>query len=132
MPDVMVMRIDELESSQTPGVPDGLFRYAGKSLGVQAWGMNVLTLPPGWDRYPEHDHGDDGHEEVYVVLRGSATLHVGPHRFELTEGTFTRVGPIEARKIVPGPEGVMFLALGGTPGQPYRTSWGRLTAEPQR
>lgn len=126
MPDVTIMHIEELESAQTPGVPEGLFRYAGKSLGVQAWGMNVLTLPPGWDRYPEHDHSDDGHEEVYVVLRGSATLHVGEHRFELAQGTFTRVGPSDARKIVPGPEGVTFIALGGTPDKPYRPSWGRV------
>jgi mannose-6-phosphate isomerase-like protein (cupin superfamily) len=127
MPDITTMHIDQLESAQQPGVPDGLFRYAGKSLGITAWGMNVLTLPPGWDQYPEHDHGDDGHEEVYVVLRGSATLHVGPERFELAQGSFTRVGPGERRKIVPGPEGVMFIAVGGTPGKPYVASWGRLS-----
>lgn len=53
MPDVTVLRVEELESADTPGVPAGLFRFAGKSLGVTAWGMNVLSLPPGWDRYPE-------------------------------------------------------------------------------
>ena len=125
MPDVTVMHIEEFESAHSPGVPDGLFRYAGKSLGVQAWGMNVLTLPPGWERYPEHDHGDDGHEEVYVILRGSATLHIGEHRLDLDQGTFTRVGPDERRKIVPGPDGVMLIALGGTPGKPHTASWGR-------
>ena len=132
MPDITVMHIEEFESAHTPGVPDGVFRFAGKSLGVRAWGMNALTLPPGWDRYPEHDHGDDGHEEVYVILRGAATLHVGPHRFELTQGTFTRVGPGERRKIVPGPEGVVFIALGGTPGKPYQPSWGRLATDDAR
>ncbi len=131
MPDVTVMNVEELESADAPGVPEGLFRFAGKSLGVTAWGMNLLTLPAGWDRYPEHDHGDDAHEEVYVILEGSATLHVGPARFELGAGTLTRVGAHESRKIVPGPNGVRFLALGGTPGKPYTPSWGR-TAEPPR
>src|SRR5689334_11590646 len=122
MPDVTVMHIEQFESAQAPGVPDGLFRYAGKSLGIQSWGMNVLSLPPGWDKYPEHDRGDDGHEEVYVILRGTATLPVGPDRIALAQGTFTRVGPYERRRIVPGPEGVVFIALGGTPGKPYAPS----------
>jgi hypothetical protein len=30
-----------------------------------------------------------------------------------------RVGPDQKRKIVPGPQGVTLLALGGTPGKPY-------------
>jgi quercetin dioxygenase-like cupin family protein len=132
MPDVTVMKVEDFESAQSPGVPEGLFRYAGKSLGVRAWGMNVLTLPPGWERYPEHDHGDDGHEEVYVILRGAATLHVGQHQVELAQGTFVRVGPSEPRRIVPGPEGVMFVALGGTPGKPYTPSWGRAIKDERR
>lgn len=125
MPDVTSLQIDQLESAQTPGVPDGLFRFAGQSLGISAFGMNVLSLPPGWDRYPEHDHADDNHEEVYVVLRGSATLHAGGQRFELVTGSFTRVGPSERRRLEPGPDGVVFIALGGTPGKPYTPSWGR-------
>jgi hypothetical protein len=30
-----------------------------------------------------------------------------------------RVGPATKRKILPGPQGVRLLALGGTPGRPY-------------
>ena len=132
MTDVAVMKLEDFESADAPDVPAGLFRYAGKSLGVQAWGMNVLTLPPGWERYPEHDHADDGHEEVYVVLRGTATLHVGQEQCALGTGMFARVGPSERRRIVPGPEGVVFLALGGTPGKPYAPSWGRAAKESPR
>ena len=29
------------------------------------------------EEHPEHDHCDDGQEEVYTALSGSATLHVG-------------------------------------------------------
>src|SRR5262249_7154369 len=123
MPDVTVMHMDQFESTGQPDIPKGLFRYAGKGLGVSAWGMNVLSLPPGWERYPEHDHGDDGHEEAYVILSGSGTLCVGAHRFALSPGVFARVGPQEKRKILPGPEGLTFIALGGTPGKPYQASW---------
>jgi mannose-6-phosphate isomerase-like protein (cupin superfamily) len=125
MSDVTVKRIEELESYQGEHAPPGQFRYAAKSLGVRAWGMNVLTLPPNWDGYPEHDHGDDGHEECYVVLRGSAIMHAGGQRYALEAGMMARVGANERRKIVPGGEGVMILAIGGTPGKPYTPSWGR-------
>ena len=39
MADVTVKRFEELESYA------GQFLYAGKGLGVTAWGMNVLRLP---------------------------------------------------------------------------------------
>ena len=42
MPDVTVKRYEDLESYQ------GQFLYAGRGLGVTAWGMNVLRLPPDW------------------------------------------------------------------------------------
>lgn len=125
MADLTVMHLEQFEELPAPGVPEGLFRLAGKSLGIQAWGMNVLTLPPGWTRYPEHDHADDGHEEVYVVFRCAATLLVGEESVALAQGTFARVGPQERRKLVAGPEGVTLIALGGTPGKAYQPSWGR-------
>lgn len=113
MTEVTVKRFEEFDSYQ------GQFLYAGKGLGVTAWGMNVLKLPPNWDGYPEHDHAKDGQEEVYVVLQGSATLHAGPETWTLVPGTMARVGAPRKRKIVPGPDGVTMLALGGTPGKAY-------------
>ncbi len=111
MADVTLKRLEELDSHQ------GRFLYAGKGLGVTAWGMNVLRLPANWDAYPDHDHLKDGQEEVYVVLQGSARLQAGGEAFELVPGTLARVGPAQKRKLVPGPSGVTLLALGGTPGK---------------
>jgi len=114
MPDVTVKRIEDLESYQ------GQFLYAGRGLGVTAWGMNVQRLPPNWKDYPDHDHAQDEQEEVYVVLQGSATLTAGEKSWDLKPGTLARVGPAQKRKIVPGSEGVVLLALGGTPGKAYK------------
>ncbi len=115
MTDVTVKSFDELDSYEDKG----RFCYAGTSLGVTAWGMNLERFPAGYDRYPEHDHAEDGQEEVYVPIEGSATLTAGDESWELTPGTMARVGAGQTRMIVPGDEGVTMLVLGGTPGQPF-------------
>ncbi len=43
--DVKVAAIDEMEP-----IHGGLARRARATLGVSAWGMQVLTLPPDWRR----------------------------------------------------------------------------------
>jgi uncharacterized cupin superfamily protein len=115
-----IKRLDELDyyrgEHEIPGIR---FHYAGKQLGVSAWGMNVLSLDPGADGYPEHDHLGDGQEEVYVLLRGSATLIAGDQRWQLETGTMVRVGPATKRKLVPGATGATVLAIGATPGKAY-------------
>ncbi len=117
MADVTLKRFDEFESYQ------GQFLYAGRGLGVTAWGMNVLKLPPNWADYPDHDHAKEDQEEVYVVLAGSAWLSAGGESWDLVPGALVRVGAAQKRKIVPGPGGVTILALGGTPGKPYEPRW---------
>jgi mannose-6-phosphate isomerase-like protein (cupin superfamily) len=94
----------------------------------------VLTLPPGWDGYPDHSHDeaafDPNQEEVYIPLAGSATLVAGEERFELVPGTMARVGPEQRRRILPGADGIRFVALGGRPGAFDAPSWTALGALP--
>jgi len=112
MADVTVKHIDEFESYEGRGT----FMFARKGLGVTSFGMNVGRWPAGYDGYPDHDHEKDGQEEIYFVFEGSATLETVDGSFELTPGTFARVGPSERRKLVPGGDGVTVLAFGGKPG----------------
>jgi hypothetical protein len=75
MSEVTIKSIDEVDPYRGPGELEGIeFRPVGRALGVTAWGMNVLDLAPGATTYPAHDHGEDGQEEVYLVLEGDATL----------------------------------------------------------
>lgn len=113
MADVTVKALDELDNYE------GRFLYAGRGLGVSSWGMNVVRMPADWDGYPEHDHAEDGQEEVYVVLEGNATLQAGDDSWDLAPGKMARVGPKQKRKVVPGGDGATMLVLGGTPGKPY-------------
>jgi uncharacterized cupin superfamily protein len=120
MSDVTLRRVEEIEHYQGPrAIPGIRMRPAARALGVSAWGMNVIDIDAGCTGYPEHDHARDGQEEVYVLLRGTATLHAGDERHALEPGVLVRVGPTQKRKIVPGPQGAIVLALGATPGKAY-------------
>jgi len=127
--DVTVAAIDEMEP-----IHGGLARRARATLGVSAWGMQVLTLPSDWDGYPEHTHDagalDPNQEEVYIPLSGSATLVAGDERFELVPGLMARVGPAQPRRILPGREGIRLVALGGRPGTFDAPAWTELGAPP--
>lgn len=120
MDDVTVRSIEEIDVYSGPhAIPGIRFRPARAALGVSAWGMNVLEMDPGCDGYPEHDHEQDGQEEVYLVLRGSVVLQVGGEERKLSAGDFARVGPGAKRKLVTRDDGVVLLALGGKPGEAY-------------
>jgi mannose-6-phosphate isomerase-like protein (cupin superfamily) len=109
-----VKRIDELAS-----INHGAVKLAGDELGVESFGLQVLDLPPGFVDYPEHDHADDGQEEVYIVLAGSAEVAVADERVDAAAGTLVRVEAASRRKLVPGPDGARILAIGCAPGGGY-------------
>ena len=115
MPDYTAMKFDDMEP-----IFGGFFRRARASLGVTSFGMQVLHMPPnGGDFYPNHDHGHDNQEEVYVVLEGSADFDIEGETVHVEPDTAVRVAPGTKRKINPGERGVKILALGGVPGSVY-------------
>ena len=113
MADVTVKRIDDFESY------GGRFFYAGKGLGVSSFGINVSRLPGNWADYPDHDHAEEGQEEVYVILEGTATLTADDESWELEPGMLARVGHEQKRKFVPGEWGVTLLSIGAIPGEAF-------------
>ena len=129
MADVTVASIDEMEP-----IYEGLARRARATLGVTSWGMQVMTLPANWDGYPNHRHDtssqDPNQEEVYIPLAGAGLLHADGEVFELRPGMMARVGPAQLRRIVPGHEGIRFIALGGSPGSFEASAWTELGGPP--
>lgn len=106
--------IDQLES-----IWGGSFKRARSELGVTAFGLGVLDLPPNIDRIPRHVHTFDGQEEVYVPLKGSGTIEVGSAIVPIDTATAVRVGPTAARTVTSGEQGIRVLIVGGTPGKAY-------------
>jgi mannose-6-phosphate isomerase-like protein (cupin superfamily) len=128
MADVTHAEIDDLDPIQ--GFLEGFtFRRVGVELSVTPFGMSIIDMPPETTAYPEHDHASEGpgnppahqlgQEEVYIALRGSAEVEVDGQRYPVDVGHIIRVGPTARRKILPGPDGVRLLAIGGVPGKPY-------------
>jgi mannose-6-phosphate isomerase-like protein (cupin superfamily) len=112
--DYTAKRIDEMEAAFL-----GSFKRARAELGVEAFGMQVIDLPPKLEQYPEHDHAESGQEEVFVVMRGGGEIEVDGERVPIDPETIVRVGPAATRKLWPGEEGMRVLALGGVPGAAY-------------
>ena len=109
-----VKKIDDMEA-----VFGGAFKRARAELGVESFGMQIIDMPPNYENYPEHDHEQDGQEEVYVTLRGSADLEIEGERFLIDADHVARVGPGIKRKVWPGDEGIRVLVLGGKAGETY-------------
>jgi len=134
MGDVTEITVGEFESIS--GVLEGItFHKAAAALGVTSFGVSISDLEPGADTYPEHDHSAEGiggrmfaqrpqqlgQEEVYFALRGSGTVEAEGQSYRLDADHAVRVGPEVVRKVVPGPDGLRLLAIGGRPGQAYET-----------
>jgi mannose-6-phosphate isomerase-like protein (cupin superfamily) len=115
MADYTAKRITDMEAGFGGG-----FVKARAELGVSAFGMQVIQLPPNFEDYPEHDHAESGQEEVFLTLGGSGWIDVEGERVDLDGDTFVRVGAGAKRKIYPGPDGIRVLAIGGAPGEVYK------------
>jgi uncharacterized cupin superfamily protein len=123
---ITVKKIEDIDAYAGPhAIPGIRFRPAREALGVSSFGMSLLELDPHCSSYPEHDHADDGHEEVYVVLRGAIVLIAAGEERPLSMGELVRVPGNLKRKFVTRDQGATLLALGGTPGQAYAPSMGR-------
>ena len=114
MADMTIKRIDEMEA-----IYGGAFKRARAELGVESFGVQVMDLPPNLEQYPEDDHAESGQEEVFVFLRGGGEIDVDGERHAVDPETVVRVGPAARRKLLPGPDGMRVLALGGVPGAAY-------------
>ncbi|MBI4090981.1 MAG: cupin domain-containing protein [Candidatus Komeilibacteria bacterium] len=67
-----------------------------KSLGLRSFGMNMVDLKPG-ERIPEHTETDRDQEEVFIVLKGTATMVIDDTEYDAPEGTFIRLDPAPRR-----------------------------------
>jgi mannose-6-phosphate isomerase-like protein (cupin superfamily) len=117
MADYTAKRIGDMEAGFGGG-----FVKARAELGVTAFGLQVIQMPPGYDGYPDHDHADSGQEEVFAVMSGSGWMEIEGERVEMDGDTLIRVGPNTKRKVFSGPQGLRMIVVGCAPGEAYKIS----------
>jgi uncharacterized cupin superfamily protein len=87
-----ILHVDEFEKS-------GDWLLARRSLGLAAFGLNVVDIEPG-GQIPEHDETGRDQEEVFVALSGDPTLVIDGEEHDLPEGAFARLDPELTRTVV--------------------------------
>ena len=93
---------------------DGTFRKVRQTLGITAFGANVLVIEPGAVGRPHYHEQQD---ELYFVHEGRAVFDLPDDRIELGPGGLLHVEAETPRRLTnPGPDRLVMLAVGGRAG----------------
>ena len=98
------------EMGEGPG-----FRKVRRALGVTAFGVNAVVMPPGFDGFL---HYHDTQDELYLVHRGRARVEVGGEVRELGPGGLFHVESTTPRKVsnASQDEDLVLFVVGGKDG----------------
>jgi mannose-6-phosphate isomerase-like protein (cupin superfamily) len=90
------------------------FRGVRRALGVTAFGVNAIVMPPGYDGFL---HFHDTQDELYFVHSGTARFEVDGEVRELGPGGLVHVESTTPRKFSNvGDDDLVVLAIGGKDG----------------
>jgi mannose-6-phosphate isomerase-like protein (cupin superfamily) len=90
------------------------FRKVREQLGVTAFGVNALVMPPGFDGFL---HYHDEQDELYFVHSGQARIEVDGEVRDLGPGGLFYAESTTPRKVSnPGDEDLVFLVVGAKGG----------------
>jgi tetratricopeptide (TPR) repeat protein len=121
-------RVTTLEELGAPAVPGQAQWHTIRSkLGVAAFGINAWTaLDDGQQIIGEHDETSLGHEEVYIVLDGSASFTLDGETVEAPRGSIVHVADPSVKRAATGTRGTTILVVGAKPGEAFTpSSWER-------
>ena len=91
------------------------FRKVRRALGVTAFGVNAVVMPPGFQGF---HHWHDNQDELYFVHRGRARVEIGDEVHELGEGGLLHVESTTRRTVANASdsEDLVLLVVGGKDG----------------
>ena len=90
------------------------FRKIRRALGVSAFGVNAVVMPPGFDGFL---HYHDEQDELYFVHRGTARVEVEGEVRELGPGALVHVESTTPRKFSNvGDDDLVVIVVGGKDG----------------
>ena len=94
--------------------------------------MQVIDMPPNYENYPEHDHAEDGQEEVFLAMRGGGEIEIDGERFPLDPDHMARVAPAPSARSGRARRGSGCVIVGGVPGAVYEAPGSASSASPTR
>jgi mannose-6-phosphate isomerase-like protein (cupin superfamily) len=97
------------------GIGEGYgFRKVRRELGVEAFGVNALVIPPG---YATGRHFHDEQEELYFVHAGTIEIELDGETHRLGPGGLARVDAATIRKITNVGDGdAVYVVVGAKDG----------------
>jgi mannose-6-phosphate isomerase-like protein (cupin superfamily) len=113
--------VDELEVMPVNG-GEFVWRPVRRRFGISAFGSNAYSAEKAGQRVIEEHRESDGHEEMYVVLRGRATFQLDDEELDGTPGTLVFVRPGTRRGAVAAEDDTFILAVGAKPGVVFEPS----------
>jgi tetratricopeptide (TPR) repeat protein len=114
-------KADLAEIAAIPGPGTLQWTPVRRHFDIAAFGINAfVATEAGQDVVERHTETVRHHEEVYVVVSGSATFTLGGEETDASAGTIIFVrDPAVERSAVAREPGTTVLAIGGKPGTPY-------------
>lgn len=105
------MAYDKVNYADVDPGAGGTMHFLRGALNCEELGLTVAEYPPGWTG-TEHEHADNDHEEVYLLLDGEATVTVDGEDVPLDAGDALRVDPASSRQIQNGDAESTFVIVG--------------------
>ena len=99
-----------------------VWRPVRRRFGISAFGSNAYSAEKAGQRVIEEHFERDGHEEMYVVLRGRATFTLGDDELDAGPGTLVFVRPGTRRGAIAAEDDTFVLAVGAKPGVVFEPS----------
>jgi uncharacterized cupin superfamily protein len=92
----------------------GNWKLVRRTLGLRAFGINLVDIPPG-GQIPEHDEVARDQEEVFYVIDGTPTLVVDGEDHAARPGFFARLDPEHTRTVRNDGGGVASVLIASAP-----------------
>jgi mannose-6-phosphate isomerase-like protein (cupin superfamily) len=116
-----IARVDDLEVMPVNG-GEFVWRPVRRRFGITAFGSNAYSAEKAGQRVIEEHFERDGHEEMYVVLRGRATFTLGDDEVDAGPGTLVFLRPGTRRGAIAAEDDTFVLAVGAKPGVVFEPS----------